>query len=105
MPAADWEDLDAFLQEDEFATSATVSLQNGSTRQVAGIFDDPYLNAQIGEYEMDTTRPRLTCKAADVDGVDRGDEVTIDGEAFDVMTAPQGDGEGMAVLALARRHG
>lgn len=105
MPAVDWEDLNAFLSIDEFASQATIAMQDGSTRSVVGIFDDPFLNAELGEYELDTTRPRLTCKAQDVAGVQRGDEVTIDGEAFDVLTWPQGDGEGLAVLQMARRHG
>ena len=105
MPARDWEDLTAFLQTDEFADTVVVTLQDGRTLSVVGIFDDPYLNAQLGEYELDTTRPRLTCRAGDVVEVGRGDTVTIDGETFDVMTSPQPDGTGMAVLDLARRHG
>lgn len=105
MPATDWEDLDEFLQIDEFATTAMIDLQDGTSRSVVGIFDDPFLNAELGEYELDTTRPRLTCKTVEVAGVGRGDEVSIDGETFDVMTSPQGDGEGMSVLDLARRHG
>lgn len=104
MPATDWEDLADFLQTDEFATEAIVTLQGGTTRSVVGIFDDPYLIAELGEYDLDTTRPRLTCRMADVAGVVRGDEVTIDGETFDVLTSPQGDGEGIAVLQMARRH-
>jgi hypothetical protein len=103
MPAPDWEDLTVFLQADEFAVTATVALQDGTTRLVVGIFDDPFLNAQLGEYELDTARPRLTCRATDVEGVTRGDTATIDGEVFDVMTGPQGDGTGMATLDLARR--
>lgn len=105
MPATDWENLDEFLQTDEFASTVMISLQSGVSRSVVGIFDDPFLNAELGEYELDTTRPRLTCKAIDVLGVGRGDEVTIDGETFDVMTSPQLDGEGIAVLEMARRHG
>ena len=104
MPATDWENLDEFLDIDEFAVTADITLQDGSTQSVRGVFDDPYLNAQIGEYELDTSRPRLTCKSIDVSQVQRGDEVTIEGETFDVLTFPQGDGEGMSVLDLARRH-
>lgn len=101
MPSPAWEDLDAFLDVDEFAIVATVRLQNGTTRSVRGIYDDPYLNAQLGEYEADTNRPRLTCKESDVIGVTRGDEVVIDGRVFDVLTAPQSDGTGMATLMMA----
>lgn len=101
MPTPAWDDLDAFVSTDDFAIAATVRLQDGGTRIVRGIFDDPYLNAQLGEYEMDTSRPRLTCKEADVIGVLRGDLVDIEGKTYDVLTSAQPDGTGMAVLDLA----
>lgn len=102
MPTAPFDDLDAFLSTEEFAVSATIRLQDGGTRVITGIFDDPYLNAELGEYEADTSRPRLTCKEVDVVGVGRGDFVEINGETFDVMTSAQPDGTGMALLELAR---
>lgn len=101
MPTPAWDDLDAFVSTDDFAIAATVRLQDGGTRIVRGIFDDPYLNAQLGEYELDTSRPRLTCKEADVIGVLRGDRVDIGGKTYDVLTSAQADGTGMAVLELA----
>lgn len=101
MPTPAWDDLDAFVSTDDFAVLATVRLQDGGTRVLRGIFDDPYLNTQLGEYEMDTSRPRLTCKEADVIGVKRGDLVDIDGRTYDVLTSAQADGTGMAVLDLA----
>ena len=101
MPAPAWEDLDVFLNVDEFATTATIHFQDGSTQAVRGIFDDPYLNAQIGEYEADSSRPRFTCKHADVLEVRRGDVVDIAGQSYDVLSAAQPDGTGMALLDLA----
>ena len=94
-----WDDLDAFLTD--FAVSVTLHTQ-GTDRTFLAIYDEPYLNAQIGEYEADTSRPRLTCKEADVSGVVRGDTVTIEGTTYDVLSSPQGDGTGMAMLDLAR---
>ena len=99
-----WEDLDTFLQVDEFATWATVRLQAGAERRIRGIFDDPYLNAELGEYELDSTRPRLTCRWADVRDVTRGDVVEIEGVAYDVVTNAQPDGTGMGLLALAEQR-
>lgn len=101
MPAPAWEDLDAFLNVDEFAVTATVHLQGGTTRAVRGIFDDPYLNAELGEYEFDTNRPRLTCKESDVIGVLRGDTVVIGSKTYDVLSTANPDGTGMAVLEMA----
>lgn len=107
MPAPSWESLDDFLQPDTaggFASTATITLQvTDETRTVVGIFDDPYLNADLGEYEADTSAPRFTCKEADVAGVDRGDTLTLDGRVYDIMTAPQSDGAGMACIRMEPR--
>ncbi|QTP60923.1 hypothetical protein HNO53_20725 [Billgrantia antri] len=103
MPAPDWENLDDFLDEEEFATAASVTRADGTVLSLSGIYEDQYLDAQLGEYRMDTERPRLWCKQADVPGVQRGDICTVDGITYDVMTAPQGDGTGMAMLDLAPR--
>lgn len=103
MPAPDWEDLDAFLDENEFADSVTVTRADGTVLTLSGIYEDQYLDARLGEYMMDSKRPRVWCKCADVPGVRRGDICTVAGIAYDVMTEPQGDGTGMAMLDLAER--
>ncbi|KAA0014426.1 hypothetical protein F0A17_01895 [Billgrantia pellis] len=103
MPAPDWENLDYFLDEEEFATAVTVTRADGTVLSLSGIYEDQYLDAQLGEYRMDTESPRLWCKQSDVPGVNRGDTCAVDGITYDVMTAPQGDGTGMAMLDLAPR--
>lgn len=105
MPALPWEDLDAFLSVDDFAVDAVLSLQGGETRQIRVIYDDPYLNAELGEYSADTSDPRANGKMADFQGASRGDTLTITstGQVFDVLTNPQPDGSGWAVLSLAAR--
>ena len=97
----DWEELSDFLRTDDFAVEVLAELQSGQTRTFSAIFDEPYLNAQLGEYELDTGRPRLTCDLADVQDMARGDVVTVGGTHYDVMTGPQSDGTGMAMLDLA----
>ena len=103
MPALSpsWENLDDFLSPADFATPVVVHLHGGTTRPVNGIYDEPYLNAELGEYDMDTIRPRFTCKMADVADVKRGDRLAINGKMLDILSAPQADGTGMAVLDLA----
>lgn len=101
MPAPAWENLDDFLEPDEFALVAVIEFQDGSQREVVGVFDEPYLDAQLGEYNLDTSRPRLLGKEPDLAGVSRGDLVRLDGREFDVLTGPQSTGDGMAVLELA----
>lgn len=103
MPKPSWENLDEFLQDETaggFAVPAVINVQGVGTRTVTGIFDDPYLNAQLGEYEADTSAPRFTCKLSDVAGVGRGDYLTLDGTTYNIMTDPQSDGAGMAILRL-----
>jgi hypothetical protein len=127
MPKASWENLDDFLQPQDgggFAVPATLRTeavtppapgwkpqptpegwQEGDpitfTKEgVMGLFDDPYLDAQLGEYVADTSDPRFTCKASDVMGVRRGDWITIDGTTYNVMAKPQNDGTGMVILRL-----
>lgn len=105
MRGPSWENLDDFLQLDSnggFATPAVIQFQDGGTRTISVIFDDPYLNAQLGEYEADTSEPRISGKETDLAGVRRGDVVTVAGETFDVMTSPQADGTGWALVTMAR---
>jgi hypothetical protein len=105
MPALAWEDLSQFLRPDEFGARISVARASGGTASFAAIFDDPFLDAQLGEYVLETSEPRLIGRAADMLGIARGDVATIDGRAYDVMSAPQGDGSGMATLRLAAADG
>jgi hypothetical protein len=106
MPA--WDNLNEFLDLDDFAVQASVQLQGGGAPlHVPGIFDDPFLNAQLGEYEPDSSAPRFVCKASLVGAVRRGDALTLTPPnasapvTFDVLRAPEPDGTGMATIHLA----
>lgn len=104
MPAPDWEDLDAFLDEGDFATRVIVQRADGVELALPGIFEDAYYDTQLGEYAMDTTRPRVWCKMTDVPGVQRRDTCRVGDTVYDVLSEPQGDGAGMAMLDLAVRN-
>jgi hypothetical protein len=101
MPAPSWDNPDAFLSTDDFALEATVTPRGGVSRTIRGIFDEPYMNAQIGEYEADSSDPRLTCKASDVADLRDKDPVVIEGRTYYLLTNPQPDGTGFAVLHMA----
>lgn len=103
MPFA--EDIDVFLRVDEFAHACELRLVGGTIREIHGIFDETFLDAELGEYALNTSQPRLLGKAADLAGVIRGDTVVIAGREFDVMSAPQIDGTGMATLRLGPKAG
>lgn len=97
----DWENLDEFLDVGEFADRGTLRLESGEVRPVVGIFDEPFLDAQLGEYQLDTTAPRFMAKERDLVGVTRGDRITVKGRGYDIMSHPQIDGTGLATLRLA----
>lgn len=103
MPSPAWEDLDAFLQLDDFANSAVIHLQTGENRPVNGIFDDPYLGAKLGGFDRDDNHCTFLLKETDCVGVLRRDTLTVNGTTFDVMTTPQGDGTGLSIIALANQ--
>lgn len=106
MRGPSWENLDDFLQTDDdggFANTAVIHFETGGSRTIKAIFDDPYLDADIGEYVADTSQPRLNGKEVDFAGVTRGDTVTVTGETFDILTNPQADGTGWAIITMARQ--
>lgn len=98
-----WDNLDDFLSPDDFAVSACFILADG--REIApvfGVFDDPTMNAETGEFDMNVSAPRFTCKASCVAAVKRNDAVHIEGERYEVDHDPQLDGTGMATVYLSR---
>ena len=103
MPSPAWEDLDDFLDPEEFAVPCVITFQAGGVRAINVIFDDPYVNAQAGEYSRDDRLPHATAKEADLVGVRRKDSCVIGGQVYDVMTGAKPDGTGLSVLELSLR--
>lgn len=99
-----WENLGDFLNADEFAVTAVLHPQGGSPRSIVGIFDEPFMDAELGEYRMDQVVPRFLCRADQVAGVQRGDVLEVQGRTLDILAAPQADGTGMATLRMAARR-
>ncbi|WP_036041602.1 head-tail joining protein [Bradyrhizobium yuanmingense] len=105
MPSPAWENLDDFLNVDDFATTATFTNSDGQVSQpVACIFDDPYFDKQLGEYSATEGEPRITCKEVDVVGVKKHHECTIasmPGRTYHVVHDVKFDGTGTCVVYLA----
>lgn len=109
------EDLGQFLRTDEFASAAELRLAGGEVRELVGIFDEPFIDAELGGgqgdrnrargFVLDATEPTFTGREADFEGAKRGDVLVIGARQFDVMSAPQVDGTGMASLRLAPQPG
>lgn len=103
MPKPSWENLDVFFQTDTvggFADVATFELAGGEVRPVKGIFDDPYLNAMTGEYEVDDMQPRFTCSETEAQGIKKYDYMVLDGKRYSVMGYPKSDGVGVVIIPL-----
>ncbi len=100
MPSPVWDDPDAFLKLDDFAVKATVTPQEGVSREITGIFDDPTQTFALGEYEREAELPNFTCRESDVADLSKRDLCVIDGTAWHLAKSPMKDGTGFAVLIL-----
>lgn len=105
MPAPAWEDLDAFFDLDTnggFSFPAVIQFRDGTSKTVPVIFDDPYFDAQLGEYAADTSSPRITGKESDLNRIRRGDTIIVSGENFYALASVEPDGTGTAVVHMTR---
>lgn len=103
MSASAWENLDDFLSPDEFADLATFTRHDDViAKDVPGIFDDPQMNVEAGEYDMNVSDPRFTCAFARVAMLKKNDAAVIGGVAYLLDHDPKSDGTGLAVLKLSR---
>jgi hypothetical protein len=108
MPSPLWEDLDDFLDEDEFAVPAVIHLRGGGQVTLSVIFDDPYINAELDDgLSRDGVMPHVTCKESLVGAVRRGDTFTLSlpggARTYDITRAAEPDGTGIARLSLAQQ--
>jgi len=102
VPAYAWENPVDFLSTDEFAFTATFSRGgNVLAKDVPGIFDDPTLNAESGEYDMNSSAPRFTCAYDRVRMLKKNDEVVIDGATYLLDHDPHSDGTGFAQIVMS----
>jgi hypothetical protein len=107
MPHPSWDNPSEFVELDDFAVKAVIQFQAGGTRNIVGVYDGPYQEGKLKEYEQDTTKPKFTCvegvcngaKKYDTLVVYQADGVTVFG-TFGIMTYPQPDGTGLDVLEL-----
>jgi hypothetical protein len=109
VPNPAWDNLDDFLSLQDFAlqaqftSAATPPAYAPFTCNV--IFDEPFMDAKLGEYVMDAMEPRCTCKQSDVANVKKYDTVVIAGISLYLTHDPLPDGVGMAVVKMARDLG
>lgn len=77
-----------------------VTFDTSPARVVTGYFDNAFVDANLGETIMDTTQPRIACRAVDVAGIPRGTMATIGDQSFSVVQI-QPEGTGLATVTFA----
>jgi len=99
------EDLSAFIDEDDFGISATLTPSayphpSSKTATLSVIFDMQYVEAG----NISGNRPVLTCSTANLAaaGIDVGARVTVLGNEY-VVKVIEPDGTGISVLILERQ--
>ncbi len=90
------EDLTAFLNPDEFATSVTV----GGVA-VPAIFDNGYALGSVGGFGMASTQPAITLATANVPAAPEGQAVVVNSVAY-LVASHEPDGTGVSRLLLER---
>ena len=104
MPKPHWEDLDVFVNLDDFAIVARIVIDPDTTRIFPVIFDDPYFDGDLGEYVQDSSLPRFWTKETNVVGIKKHMKCTfpeIPGKVFELLHDPQPDGTGGATVYFA----
>jgi hypothetical protein len=105
MPAPAWENTAQFVDLDDFGIQVTITSADGqSSRLIKAIFDDPYMDKQLGEYSAADGDPRLTCQEVDVAGIKKHDECVVAGMPgkYTVVRDPMLSGNGFATVYMAR---
>ncbi|MCP3940516.1 MAG: hypothetical protein GY710_03425 [Desulfobacteraceae bacterium] len=104
MARPKWENLADFFDTGDFAITAIIQTQGSGQISIPGIFDNPALNAELGEYDMELSQPGLLCKEEDATRVLKGDIAVINEKVFDVIKSPESDGTGLSILHLDERR-
>jgi len=93
------EDLDSFLNTDDFAIAATYTPAGGTAKTVHGIFDNGFEGMGDGTVEVEATIPTFLVKAADVPSAAQGDALKVVSTDF-LVKSVQPDGTGLTLLIL-----
>ena len=88
-------DLDIFLDDDEFAVEITF---DGGT--VLGIFDNEFAVAVEGEIGIESATPQVLVKDSDIAGATHGQTMTIDSVVYKIIGIHP-DGTGLTLILLS----
>lgn len=89
----------AFMLAD-FGVPVRYNPVSGSARTITGIIDNAYEEVDTGgSVAFSMTRPRLTCRTADLVGITEGATMVVDGANY-VVRVHMPDGTGFSELML-----
>ncbi len=88
-------DLDIFLNSDEFAVDVTYLAAT-----IQGIFDAEFSSAVQSELGIESTAPQVTVKTADVPNVAHGQTMEINSVVYQIIGI-QPDSTGMTLILLS----
>ena len=88
------EELDLFFED--FAETVVV-LEDG--REFLAIFDSPAVDTRLGDYQVEAHYLKLTCLTAEVESLEKGEQVGVRGVTFEVLSN-RPDGRGISTIGL-----
>jgi hypothetical protein len=100
MPHPAWDNVDEFLDPDDFATVARAKPAGGQAFDLPGIFDELIMNVELGEYDMAEGRPRLEVHERYAPLLKKRDVLTIHGKDYFLDHDPHPNGTGTCILEL-----
>ncbi len=106
-----WENLGVFFQSDReggFAKAALFFKADGTpvnTDPVFVIYDDPKFDANAGEYDYETSQPRITLEELPLlAGLRKKDKVQIQDEGIFILEEhPRNDGTGTCSIRVVKQ--
>lgn len=93
------EDLEDFFDLDEFGTEAVFTTAPSVTKSIVVIFNDPTQPVEMYDTQIEAEAAFLHCKASDLNGIRRGNPVTVEGNNYTVNRITR-DGTGTAMIFL-----
>lgn len=101
MTSPAWEDLSDFFNPDDFATEARILREGQEVGKVFGIFEDPTVPKELGDFTLEESGPRFLSGYDAALAVKYQDVLEVDGKPFDVLANAEKDGTGLIVVRLA----
>jgi hypothetical protein len=83
----------------DFGVTATVTPNGGSASNITVIFDNEYIETDIGFAGVQSTQPKFLAKTTDVSSLAEGDTAVINSTTYYIQTIQQ-DGTGMSEIFL-----